>query len=414
MDNKINWIKEATRRFMTGFHFPDYDQVPDYKDLQKKYNAPGILVNVDPKGFVKQLKDANVQVFWFYNKCHKGNAYYPSKVGHVHSAIKGRDIFGETCEACLSEGIIPACVYEFSDHRMPMDHPEWCHKIPVKTTNVDMTDADQGARVSGPCLNGPYGDFVIEQTMETIRNYPIKGYYIDFLGLFGFEDWICPFCSEILKNDLGIDFHGVDKLNHDEYVAYTRWHYNQNDIYAKKLVKMLKEERPDIAFTHNFHGNSSDVNMQRPDFAAENCDFVGGDLFHLRAGMLPISWKIREYANISRNLPSDCLLDAMTAYKDFNTAKALDSYRAELWTCRSLNVATTASICPDIDGKTDTHIVALVKKIYSEQMQYEPWLQDMKRVCDVALIRSRNTLEFRPKLDPLDTSAQQKTSCSGL
>lgn len=125
---KNDWVKKCLRREMVGLHIPDYDQMPAYSQLQKEHHLAGILEKLDPRGFVKELKKAHVQAFWFYSKCHYGNAYYPGKVGHVHSALKGRDIFGEFTEACLAENIVPLAVYEFSDKRMPDDHPDWCHQ----------------------------------------------------------------------------------------------------------------------------------------------------------------------------------------------------------------------------------------------------------------------------------------------
>ena len=392
------WVRNAPRRFMVGFHVPDYDQVPEYRECEKLHGVPRILEEFDAKHFVRELRKAHVQAFWFYSKCHKGNAYYPSKVGHVHSALGGRDFFGELCEACLSEGVVPLCVYEHSDQRMPKDHPDWCHKIPSEDTKrLDATDAVEGARVGGPCLNGPYGEFVLEQTREVLKEYPIKGYYIDFLGLFGIENWVCPYCNEKYEKAFGHSFPGTANMEHDELVRYVRWWYKENDRYAQTVRKLIRDLRSDVLFTHNFHGWADCANMQRMDFASENCDFVAGDLFQLRAGMLQMSWKIRGYATLSRCKPADVLLDGMTCIGgDYNTPKALATYNAEMWTARSLNVGTTASIVMSIDGTFNQHVVEGVKKVYDEHRQYEPWLLDMETIANVGVVRSHDSLEFRP------------------
>ena len=394
----LGWVQECPRRLMVGFHVPDYDQVPEYRDCERDYGAPGILSAFDAKHFARELRKAYVQAFWFYSKCHRGNAYYPSKVGHVHSAMGGRDFFGELCEACLSEDIVPLCVYEFSDLRMPKDHPDWCHRIPSgNASDTDTTDAIEGSRIGGPCLNGPYGEFVLEQTREVLKEYPVKGYYIDFLGLFGMENWICPCCGDAYRKSFGQDFTGTANMSHDEFVRYIRWWYGQNDQYAKRVRRLVEDLRSDVLFTHNFHGYADCPNMQRMDFASANCDFVTGDLFHLRAGMLQMSWKIRGYATLSRRLPADVLLDGMTCVNgDFSTAKALATYKAELWTARSLNVGTTASVVMDIDGGFNQHIIELVKQIYAAQEPYEPWLRNMQALAHVGIVRSHDSLEFRP------------------
>ena len=62
-----------------------------------------------------------------------------------------------------------------------------------------------------------------------------------------------------------------------------------------------------------------------------------------------MSWKLRAYAALSRRLPADVLLDSVTCVRgDFRTPKALDGYRADLWTARACGVAVMA--CYSIGG----------------------------------------------------------------
>ncbi len=395
----VDWIRRCTRRVMAGGHVPDVDQLEGFEPLRRELNLPDLLERVDPRAMVRAVRQAHVQAFWFYAKCHYGNAYYPSRVGHVHTALKGRDLFGELCDACLSEGIVPLAVYEFSDFRMPKDHPDWCHAIPAApgAGKTDITDAGQGARVGGPCLNGPYGDFVIEQVREVLSRYPVRGFYIDFLGLFGFEHWRCPYCGPKLKAVLGREFPGVAALSHAEHVRYQQWRWAQNDAYARRVRRVIKTLRPDVAFVHNLHAFHVPGNLQEFDFAARNGDFLTADLFHLRYGMLPESWKLRVLAAGRRDRPAEALLDSATAFQwDFRTPKALDSYRAELWTARALNVAACASFMFNLDGSVDRPILALIERVLGEQRVYEPWLDRMEPLAEVGLVRSGRTLACRP------------------
>ncbi len=396
---ETDWIRSCTRRVMAGGHVPDVDQLEGFEPLRRELNLPDLLERVDPREMVRAVRRAHGQAFWFYAKCHYGNAYYPSRVGHVHSALKGRDLFGELCEACLSEGVVPLAVYEFSDFRMPKDHPDWCHVIPAPpgAGKQDITDASQGGRVQGPCLNGPYGEFVLEQMREIVSQYSVRGVYIDFLGLFGYERWRCPYCGPKLKAALGREFTGIEALSHAERVRYQQWRWSQYDAYARRVRRVIKSRRPDVALVHNFHAFFVPGNSQVFDLAARHCDFLTGDLFHLRYGMLKLSWKLRVLAAGSRPKPAESLLDSATAFQwDFRTPKALDSYRAELWTARALNVAACASFMFNLDGTFDRPIVALIERVLAEQQAAEPWLEDMEPLATVALVYSGRTLAFRP------------------
>ena len=390
-------IKNCARRLMIGFHIPDYDQLPGFENL----GIAPILSKFDPEEIVKNVKESYAQMFWFYSKCHYGNSYYPSKAGHIHSGMKGRDFFGEFTEACLKEGIIPGAVYEIADHRIMKDKPEWCHRVMVEKPDeedIDVTDAIQGTQIAGACLNGPYGDYVIEQALEVAENYPIKAFYFDFLGLFNFGHWVCPYCNKLYEEELGIKFPGIINMDHKQYVAYTKWHYRQNNNFIKKLKQKIQQINPDILFTHNFHGTFPFVGLQRAEDTSKNCDFVTGDLFHLRSGMLQMSWKIRQYASLSNGNPGEVLLDYTAGIgKDCYTPKALDSYRAEIWTASATHAAVCSSVISRISGEVDQCSFGLVKKVFEEQKAYEPWLKDMKPVYETAILRSQNSIEFHPE-----------------
>ena len=386
------WPNVLKRRFMIGHHVPDHDQM----DME------GILSKVDPKGLVRELKKAGVQAFWIYSKCHEGNAYYPSKVGHVHSAMAGRDLFGEYVEACLSEEIVPLCIYEFLDRRIMAERHDWCHRKPAQpeTAIIDLGGVDRDDEVGGPCLNGPYGDFAIEQALEVARNYPIEGYYVDFLGLFGTGAGVCPYCDEKFRKAFGFNFPGTANLTHGQYVEFVRWRYQQYDAYTKRMLKAIRGVRPGLPFVHNFHGVWERPFLHRWDLAAKNCTFLSADLFSLRDGTLRISWQTRALAGSSESAPGETLLDSVSCMAwDLMTPKALDSFRAELWTARSAGLATCTGVVLDADGSFDPHILALTRRVFKEQEQYEEWLADMRPVADVGVLRSQQSMESRPKDD---------------
>ncbi len=411
-----NWVKRCPRRLMAGLHVPDYDQAPEYARLVEQGKAPRIFSEFNARTWARALKKAGVQAFYFYNKCHRGNAYYPSRApgAHVHSLVAEKgDIFGQLCEACLAEEIVPLAVYEFSDLRVPYDHSDWCHKRqlapeeiqrhlddPLTKRRVDYTDGQQGMLVTGACLNGPYGDYAIAQARETVQNYPVQGYYVDFLGLFTFGNWICPYCAPRFKADLGFEFAGIDKMTRRQKMDYIHWHYAQNAAYIQRMRRAIEELRPGLPFVHNFHGGYAQTGLQTWEMAHKLTSFATGDLFTMRAGQLQVDWKLRGYAAASQMRPAEALLDSLVAVgNEFHTTKALDSYRAELWTARAQNVACTASFMPAIAGRHDPHALALVRKVFTEQAGYETWMEDMQPEYDVGILRSGQTLEFTDDAD---------------
>ncbi len=137
---------EKTRQVMTGFHI-DYDQIPN-----ERHAAVALLTKLIRRESPANLNKQALSFFIFIPSAITGTPISPRVSDAVHSALKGRDLFGELTRACLDEGILPGCVYEFSDNRIRVDHPAWCHSNVkfVDHKKTDITDANIGTSIAGP------------------------------------------------------------------------------------------------------------------------------------------------------------------------------------------------------------------------------------------------------------------------
>jgi len=397
-----DWTSRCSRRLMIGFHMADSDQIPSYASMEAAGLADPLLSHFEPHKFAQALREAHVQALWFYNKCHQGNCYYPSRVpgAHVHSALQGRDLFGELCAACAEEDIVPLCIYEFFDHRVITDHPDWCCRLANARRSSEFLgeehrQANQNLKTGRPCLHGPYADFAIAQAVETVTKYPVRAYYVDFLGSLNFDHWICPWCNEAFRREFGFDFTGVENLNHGQYVRYLRWHYAQYDYLARRFVKELRAVRPDILFVHNSaHAMGCMPNLHTWELAAQNSDFLTGDLF-AKSGTLQMSWAPRAFRAAGRLRP-EVLVDS-THGSDRDNPKALDGFLAETWTCRAAGAAVCSSIFFRPDGSWNPACMALVRRAFAAQAACEPWLEEMQPITEVALIYSQPSADLTPR-----------------
>jgi alpha-L-fucosidase len=102
----------------------------------------------DPTEFARTIRAAHINSITVFAKCHHGMSYYPTKVGTMHPALKGRDLMGEMIEALHREDI--RCpVYttvgweEDAAHRFP----QW------RAMRKDGTFASQNAAEPAP---GPW------------------------------------------------------------------------------------------------------------------------------------------------------------------------------------------------------------------------------------------------------------------
>ena len=346
--SELEWMRSIPRRIMVGMHAPDYDQLPaEYHELHKAGKVPGIFENMDVDALVSLMKDCDIQAFWCYCKGGGGNAFYPSKVGHVLSALNGHDLFGEICEKCLSAGITPLAIYETGDTRLRKDKPEWCNYP------VEVLRGEAEGEGHGPCAySEPYGDFVIEQVREVLKGYPVKAIYLDELGAHSDGgNWLSRHGYARYRKDFGYDFPGIAALDHAQYVRHIRWFINLMREYLKKVRGVVKDIRPDVAFTYNYVGF--------PDQA----DFVTCDIFPFKGGTLSLETTLRRNAVLSRYQPGEALLDVV-GHGDHYSSKGMDGYEAELWTARSLGVATCTCFILPLDGRLLTEQFERSRVIY--------------------------------------------------
>jgi len=396
-----SWLDARNRRVMIGGHFTDVDQTD--ADILKHIE---LLNRYDPVDIVRKLKAIGTEVFYFYSKCHCGNAYYPTKHGHIHSQMHGRDFFGEMVRACLEEDILPGCVYEFSDNRIRKDNPDWCHRQPKAVTgkNVEITEEAAAMEIAGACLNGPYGDMVIEQTKEVVSQYPIACYWIDFLGLFGnFDAWECPHCNALYRKEFGSDFPGTAGMSRDEYLRYYNWRYRVTDEYAGRLMAEVRAIRPELPVCLNYFalnpGKTAQLTM---DITRRHFDFVGKDVFTNRVGSLRGSWMPRAVRSASAHAPGEMLLDSLIACQgDLFSPKPLGDYRGEIWTTRLAGAKHCASVIPTCEGELSSAQLALIKQVFDEQNKFESVLAGAKVASRLGILLDVPTLQ----LDSLENAA---------
>jgi len=115
---------------------------------------PDVGVEFSAEEFARTLSEARFNSITCFAKCHHGMAYYNTRVGFKHPALK-QDLLAEMAEACHRRGInIPAYINVMLDQRLGRLRPEW-------------RNVNRKQEVSGPlsgwgftplCINSPFMD----------------------------------------------------------------------------------------------------------------------------------------------------------------------------------------------------------------------------------------------------------------
>ncbi|HNS32253.1 MAG TPA: alpha-L-fucosidase [bacterium] len=363
--SEYNWKNYAAEkflfRFMIGQHTPDYDQNRDIKKWLGGKNGKGIGYKTSPKKLVRLVKDMGADVFYFYAKCHQGNFYYPSPTGHVHSAFKNRDFFGEMIQECIRQDIIPAALYETLDWRIMAEKPEWCFRNSDKSTGL-------------PCLNSPYGDFVLQNLKEILTGYPLYAIYFDMVDAhtsanMGMLDSqasagiACPHCEELYKKTTGREYPDVASLDFAERKKYLQWHAeNYVGRFLKRALSIIEKHAPNCRLEHNFHND-----LGRPWVAhdwkmtEELTGIFTCDIFAFWDGSLVDICVPKEYRTASQKCRSWILEDCSPG-ADPSTPKPFDFYKIEMASVMSNGLDVCTSIFMEADGTMDKTQTSIIRK----------------------------------------------------
>ncbi len=145
------WYTNCYRRNLVDMHIEDWN-----KEFLSKFS---------PEDYLDNLRRAHIQATMIYLQSHAGHCYFPTKVGHMHSALNGReDMIKRLIDLCRADGIKVVGYYSLIYNTYEEDrHPEW--RI---ITGSDGSSARQrGGRYGHCCPNNPeYRDFIVAQIRE--------------------------------------------------------------------------------------------------------------------------------------------------------------------------------------------------------------------------------------------------------
>lgn len=155
-------------------HIPKFAVFYDFHTMPA---CPDVGLEFDCDSIAEQLCRCGVDYTIFAARCNLGMAYYDTKVGIRHPALK-YDLFGRFLEACHKRGIrVSAYINVGLSHEEGLQHRDW------------LTISPEGEMYRQPCnipeyrtmcYNSGYGDHVLAMIDELLA-YPVDGFFFDCL-----------------------------------------------------------------------------------------------------------------------------------------------------------------------------------------------------------------------------------------
>lgn len=249
------WIDQSYARLLIDNHITEDD--------------PGFMRRFDPQAYVEMVRRSGVDAAMVYACCHNGNCYYPSRVGHMHANLEGRDIFGETVALLHEAGITPVAYYTTVYHNhSAKTHPAWRMQ--------DMSGRQHQGRYWFSCVNSrEYVDFTKAQIAEIIA-YPVEGIFVDMT----FWPYVCACvnCREKYRSESGEEIPERIDWGDRRWVAFQRFRERSMVAFTRELAAAIQAQR-DVTVTFQNSPIIMGWSLGQSEGIADSCDYASGDFY---------------------------------------------------------------------------------------------------------------------------------------
>lgn len=224
------WYKRNFRRNLIDMHIPDWDL--------------SFLSRFDPEAYADAVAASGVDTAIIYAGNCLGMCFWPSRLGHMHENLHGRDIFGETVAACRRRGLKIVGYYNIWNRYEYDHHPEWR----MRDINGQGSYVDGGQRFGVCCPNTGYRDFVRGQIEDLCSHYEFDGLWVDMIGWTGCACY-CDDCREAYRRETGLELPETVDFADPAWVRFQRSRQAWVTDFSKMVVDTAKAAQPGISVT---------------------------------------------------------------------------------------------------------------------------------------------------------------------
>ena len=339
----------------------------------------GIGKDFNKEEFGEVLEKARVNSITCFARCHHGYLYYDSKINkeRIHPNLVNKNLLKEQIEACHERNIKAPIYLPVQWDKFTYDeHPEWVSKD--LDGNIIKGEGGKPGFYEFLCVNTPYRDFLKNHVREILEMFPeADGLFFDIVMV---VPCACENCKKSME-ELGIDY-----TIKGERLKFSEKMLNE---FKHEMTEFVKEINKNVTIFYNGSHISPALKDSIDSYS------------HIEIESLPSGgWGYMHFpitVRYARNLGKDCL--GMTGkfhtyWGDFHSFKNLAALQYECFNMLAQNTKCSIGDQLDPSGKISKEVYDLIGKVYSEVEQKEPWCEDAKQVCEIAVFTPEEFIDY--------------------
>lgn len=381
------WFQKSLHRLLVDMHIPDWDSE--------------FLSQFDPEVYADMMKLAKVDTAEIYAGSCLGLCYWPTKIGYQHKQLNGRDLLGETMEACRKRGITPQVYLNVWNRAAHDDHPEWR----VRMMDGQGTCDHLSWRFGLCCHNTGYGEFFLKVLDELNASYETPGFWIDMIGNYYF--CTCEACRKRFREETPFqDLPDTADWNDPVFLAYIECRAKWLGEFAKNIYETVKKRTPDRTVTLQTasigRGRFSGING---DFL-DSSDYLAGDF---TGGSLQQSYVCKYFSMLSKHRPIEFMTPRCENLIHHTTTRSFHNLKMRAYAAVANQASFTLIDAIDPKGTLDRRFYETAGELNGTYSLYEDYISpDSVSIHDVAIYHSMEScidLDNTPvKLEKIENS----------
>jgi len=361
------WPQKTFRRLLTDMHIPDWD--------------PAFMASFNPAEYIGMAASADFQSIMQDANSFSGLCLWPSNVGPRHGALKGRDLFGETVQACRKHNLRVVIYYALIFDVWAYQHyPDWRSQTEDGRNHIS-TNMRNGTL----CINSPYAQYAQACLRELIGIYDIDGIFFDMT--FWPTVCYCPHCKARFQKEHGKSLPQKIEWSDPVWRAFQAARQAWLLEFAKAITATVKSVKP-ITVTHQYSSLTSDWRCGMPLQLREACDYVGGDFY---GGPAEYSLACKLFTSLSPTAPFEFHTSRTVLIPDFATMKSQTELTISAFVATLHSAACLFIDAVKPDGRFNSAAYDVMGTINRLRKPYEPFLGGTLQ-ADVAVYFDRESM----------------------
>jgi Beta-galactosidase len=376
------WYRNSFRRNLVDMHIPDWN-----KEFFAKF---------DSKKYIDMLKLADVDSAYVYANSCVGICNWPTKVGHMHEGLNGKDIINELTEGCRNAGI-NVIVYINIWSKWAYDkYPDWRCISPDGLGTAEYM-WNQPGRYGVCCMNSPYNEYVIKLVTELCENYNFSGLWVDMIL------WrtmcTCKHCREKFKRETGLELPMTIDWENSTWIKYILKREEWVEKFFDSIINTAKAIKPDITVMCNSSYYPMRILGQSLKFSRKG-EFIGGDF---NTGRLEHSFECKLFSSVSLNKPFEFLGSVMEpSLNEHSILKTKERLQTLMFSCLMNNGRFGFIDAIDPSGTLNLIVYKRMRDVFNIEKRYEKYLEnDVRFCCDVGIYTNMESI-----MDPKDNGVK--------